>query len=169
MSQFFYVDVDVKFAIFSHTENVKSHFLTQNMEFSNKTWNVARDLKKCPKYLKKHLFHTYKRTKHVALLLRLRSCIFGRPILKQNIVAKKCSIFDGSWTFQPIIPKLCFRARFVSSSLGQKPYKLLCWKAVESCWKSGRKDTLGCRKFCSVEKAHFLVLSKGSHFSFHRF
>ena len=125
MSQFFYVDVDAKFAIFSYTENVKSHFFTQNMKFSNKTGNVARDLKKRPKYLKKHPFHTYKRKKHVALLFRLRCCIFGRPILKQNIVAKKCSIFDGSWTFQPIIPKLCFRARFVSSSLGWKVDKLL--------------------------------------------
>ena len=46
---FFHVDVDVKFAIFSYTENVKSHFFTQNMKFSNKTGNVARDLKKRPK------------------------------------------------------------------------------------------------------------------------
>ena len=47
---FFYVDVDGKFAIFSYTENVKSHFFTQNMKFSNKTGNVARDLKKRAKY-----------------------------------------------------------------------------------------------------------------------
>ena len=47
---FFYVGVDVKFAIFSYTESVKSHFLTQNIEYSNKTWNVVRDLKKRPKY-----------------------------------------------------------------------------------------------------------------------
>ena len=93
---FFYVDVDVKFAIFSHTESVKSHFLTQNIEFSTKTWNVARDLKRRSKYQKKLPLHTNKRKKHVALLFRLRSCIFGRPIFKQNIVARKCSIFDGN-------------------------------------------------------------------------
>ena len=47
---FFYVGVDVKFAIFSYTESVKSHFLTQNIEYSNKTWNVFIDLKNLSKY-----------------------------------------------------------------------------------------------------------------------